>query len=283
MHTISRPRFSVLLFATVMATSLLFTQSVVAAVPGLINPKGFGYVYADYPAASNYTASEVDITVEADGSPNGYFFGHAIRFVNGTPTDGSYIGLQTGAGNGKLAIFSLWNATSATSPGVVVPFSTEGTGYSTKIAYDWQVGTTYRVRIGRLFQTTTGDSWGGWVTNLSTGQIKLIGQIKAPANITTIKPSTIDFHERYAGAINSCRDLIKSKGTFTNQRLNDGSTLPTTRRIAETTDVPACQMIFKTIAIPNGGRSVIGGLIFADKTTNTFRLNRKFQTLKISR
>jgi len=100
--------------------------------------------------------------------------------------DGAYGGIQTSGilANGQisdLAIFSIWNATTAV-PGPdagCTPFGGEGIGYSCRIATPMVVGNKYEITFGR--DIDRGPKW--WkatIKDFAKGTTRLIGSIEAP-------------------------------------------------------------------------------------------------------
>ncbi len=120
-----------------------------------------------------------DIVVFAGNDPGpsqSYFYSHQFGLVGG---DGGYIGIQSD-GNGKRAIFSIWQATAAYGPGIARPFSGEGEGYQTIIPYNWVPGHYYRLRVWTTGVDDVGTWWCGWIKDNSTGVENWIGCIRVP-------------------------------------------------------------------------------------------------------
>ncbi len=97
---------------------------------------------------------------------------------------GGYIGIQDGVGRsdgttGKLALFSIWNATGAKPArgSRCTTFSGEGNGYHCSIAYPWVVGHTYRLRVWWI---SPGD-FRGAIADEQTGVETVIGDILVPS------------------------------------------------------------------------------------------------------
>ncbi len=130
------------------ATVLLLSSTVaLAQVPG-------GLAAHHHNPAGSSNTMEVTLTVEVEPPASSSYFWAQQFWADATIDHGGYFGLQTGGvigtqNVGKMLIFSIWNATSATAgPGAVAqPFGGEGIGYSVRLAYDWQEGTPYRFRL----------------------------------------------------------------------------------------------------------------------------------------
>ncbi len=175
---------------------------------------------------AGYNSLSVDITPEKwEGGSHGYYYANNARFSNGTNI---YGGLQTNGYDGarplgKMAIFSIWNATTgiAESGGIGIPFDGEGTGYSVRLPFDWQVGTTYRFTIYIDRDASTGDRlWGASITDMHSGTTTRIGRIYAPVTFGKLH-SPVTFHEKYIGTTKSCSDLQPSQVRFSNMTAND--------------------------------------------------------------
>ena len=174
-----------------------------------------------------YSDIEVTMTPQV-GNGDYYYFANDVYFRNCSNECVAYGGLQTnGLSNGrwigKMAIFSIWNATrSIAAPGgSAEAFGGEGIGQSVRIAYPWQTGVSYKFKI---YLDTDGSSklWGASITNLSNGQTTLIGRIYAPTGYGLIY-GPITFHERFSGPPASCETVPSSQVRFSNMNANNGS------------------------------------------------------------
>lgn len=187
---------------------------------GLVNTQWFGLDGA-------YNDIEVTMTPQV-GDGDYYYFANQVAFRDCSGECGAYGGLQTNGYSGgrligKMAIFSIWNATrSIAAPGgSTEAFGGEGVGQSVRIAYPWQTGISYKFKI---YLDTDGSSklWGASVTNLSNGQTTLIGRIYAPPGNGLIY-SLGTFHERWGGPPASCETVPASQVRFSNMNANNGS------------------------------------------------------------
>ena len=125
----------------------------------------------------------------------------------------------------RLVDFQIWNITSGTpvSGGWGTGFGGEGVGYSVRIAYNWQVGHTYRMDVYLQSQSGGNNVWAGKVTDLSSGVTTAVGTLNAPGSFGLLDPATITFHERFSGPTASCSDITRSAVTFTNVTANNAS------------------------------------------------------------
>jgi hypothetical protein len=146
-----------------------------------VAPQGT-YTDWNWPATSGgYYNFDHDLRIQ-QVTPNApYFWSHQFGFVDG---DGGYLGLQSnGVGfdgyRGKLAIFSIWQATAASGPACGT-FGGEGTGYSCKIPYEWVANRRYRLRLWATGTDGADEWWGAWVMDRTTGAEQHIGSIRVP-------------------------------------------------------------------------------------------------------
>ncbi|KAI0559239.1 hypothetical protein FGB62_162g01 [Gracilaria domingensis] len=147
------------------------------------------------------------------------------------------MGLQTGANlggpNKKIAIFSIWNALDA-KPGhgedaYAGTFGGEGVGYSCKIAFEWEEGKQYHLRLFEIADSRYPDQpewWEAWVMNMETAQETFIGQIKVPASWGWMKGSTNFFVEYYL-SVPSCGQALFQQATLHTPMRENGRVLPT--------------------------------------------------------
>ena len=169
--------------------------------------------------------TDLNLTITTDpGSSSGYYWSHFFVFSNSSGFSRTgYTGLQT-VGNGKKAIFSIWNAIEANGAGCQ-PFGGEGTGYQCLINYNFQQGHTYRLRTARLGGDSTGDWWGSWVSDIQVPQQEVtIGLIKSPLNSGLIQTSYL-FDEYFLNVAN-CTSMAYAKIGFNNLMGNLGTITP---------------------------------------------------------
>ena len=107
---------------------------------------------------TGHSEMSVDITVQKDDFGDHYFYAHTI-YLNGKNIENNepnimYAGFQNKGWSGegwieKMAIFSVWGAYEGKKEpnGWGTEFGGEGTGYSVRIPFEWNVGKTYRLTI----------------------------------------------------------------------------------------------------------------------------------------
>jgi hypothetical protein len=186
------------------------------------------YSQFGFPTGS-HSSREINLTINVDpGAGAARFFAHNFSFAQHV----GYLGLQTDARlrdgtTGKVAIMSIWNATGARagdSGSWTTPFDGEGIGYSVRIAYPWQAGRSYRLRV--LERTT--NSWGGYVTDLSTGRVTYLGSIQAASGTGRLRGASTTFTEYYGPDFAQCSDLRRSQVTWSRPTANNGAVASTT-------------------------------------------------------
>jgi hypothetical protein len=187
-----------------------------SAASAQVGPQG---TYSDWQQASSPSNGffNLDITVfpgnEPDVSHHGIFYAHQFGIRAGA---GGYVGLQKD-GNGKRAIFSIWDALAAGGPGegqpcgenappCAGPFGGEGEGYQTMVPFEWEAGHYYTYRVWVLGSDTSGTWWGGWIID-EEGAETFIGEIKVPASWQWLDGYSITWVEYYANSAASCSEL----------------------------------------------------------------------------
>jgi hypothetical protein len=135
---------------------------------------------------------------------------------------GGYLGLQTNGSRpdgstGDTAIFSLWNA-NAVSGGNCGAFGGEGSGYSCRLAYPIAVNTYYRYRIWRGSADSSGQWWGAWIENMSTGIDTYLGSIRVGSG-NTLASGVANFVEYFGTAV-TCSTVPRSQAVWTQPAAN---------------------------------------------------------------
>jgi hypothetical protein len=257
------------LAAMVLAAPVLLAAPPATAISPFDASGNFSVTRFSYPASTGYTSMDIELTPEAADGPDGYAFWHQANFVC-TPTCESFarIGLQTvgtsafGSG-GKVAVFSLYDGNLAVGPQYAAPLTpNEGTGYSVRIKYNWQINHTYRLRIYRhaSASSSNGDFWAGSIIDTTTGIESFIGRIRLPRLNTRLANASLTVHERYSGPTINCTDMYYSKIRFTNPHMNTATTSVTPAAMNLTEKLgSACDALFQAQTIPGGMRGVIGG------------------------
>lgn len=195
--------------------------------------------------SDSYTSIEVDITPEV-GDGDYYYFANDVYFRNCSGNECvAYAGLQTNGFDGskwigKMAIFSLWNATQSIAEpgGTSVAFGGEGVGQSVRIPYNWQVGISYRLKI-YLDVDGTSKLWGATLTDLSNNQTTRIGRIYAPVGYGLIY-GPVTFHERYGGPDATCQTVTPSQVHFSNMTGNNGTVVSSAWNHYYRASLPGC-------------------------------------------
>lgn len=176
------------------------------------------YVDEDVPSGPHWNHDyRMAIAEEAPGSP--YFYSNQFAFAGG---GGGYVGLQSGSpyGNGKLLIFSIWDATiaSAGAGAWCQAFGGEGVGMSCRKEYDWVEGRTYRLRLWR----TGADDWSAWILDETTNVSDFLGTIRAPAGSGDLSYN-VHWIEWFGSAVGHCADIPYTMGYFHPTVANGGA------------------------------------------------------------
>lgn len=169
--------------------------------------------------------TEVNMKIINDpGATSYYYWSYFFSFANSTSSNSryGYTGLQT-VGNGKVAIFSIWNALAAQGSNCT-PFGGEGIGYHCYVNLNFVRGHTYHFRVWRLSSDNTGDWWGSFVSDTADNIETAIGFIKSPPNSGLITQSNI-FVEYYQNVM-SCAAMPYAKIGFSNLMGNVGTMRP---------------------------------------------------------
>ena len=165
-----------------------------------------------------YDSIEQTVIPQQDAPVDAFYMSMTVyywgSFINPQPEGYgpmAYMGLQTSP-QGKQAIFSLWDATTGWSIGIARKFSGEGTGWQTIIPYAWVAGHTYRFRISRTSEHDPehGTTWSGYVLDVTTGEEREIGIIRAPHSYGRLKNQIVDFTEYY-GAVQRCSRFLNMR------------------------------------------------------------------------
>ena len=146
----------------------------------MVRPRGT-YTYWRWPAtAAGASSLAWNLTVLRDPGQATYFWAHSWRFQGG---DVGYFGLQAhdrrdDGSHGRLAVFSVWSAIGCGDnpgchPGV------EGSPFWTcRLAYQWQPGRAYRLRVARA----RAGWWRASVADLDGGTETTVSGIRMPAS-----------------------------------------------------------------------------------------------------
>lgn len=223
---------------------MIFAAGSVAAPRGafadvITNPTHIIDDQWNFPSSSGYKDIRTDITPEADGSPNGYFYASEFYFPGNnskTPSGGAatgYMGLQDQGNdsNGHTlpysALIVMYGAVSASASGSATSEcgnpSGEGYGCSLHLAYDWTLDHTYRFDVSYAGVSGSNNVWEAQFTDLNIGQVIQLGSIDYPSSYGLLAPAVITFHERFSGLTTSCSNIITSFVKFANVTANNGT------------------------------------------------------------
>jgi Domain of unknown function (DUF3472) len=180
------------------------TLSILAPTNALATPHRNAHIYNfwDFNGATGFWNVDQHLWI---GRKAPYSF-WASTWAWSNSQSGGYIGLQTNGlrfdgSKGDTAIFSAWNATSASGPSCGT-FGGEGTGYSCRLAYTINPGRYYRLRVWRLNADSFGQWWGGWIKDEYTGTERYIGKIRVSRSY--VRMGTPRNFSEYFGSAVSC-------------------------------------------------------------------------------
>ena len=174
-------------------------------------------------APDGYTSFEWELTPRTDPSPDGYFWSHQFWLVGG-------------------------EAVTADGPVYVSRFDGEGVGYSVRVPFDWEVGSTYELRVAAAGPHL----WEAFVG------ARLIGRIEVPARWRGLRDVSIMWTERYAGPVSSCADIAHSVARFGVPTADGGAVAPRSRH-HHLSEPPGCPGSSVGDA-PDGIVHVMGGV-----------------------
>lgn len=168
------------------------------------------HAYAYWNLSADGGIWNVDQSIQVRDPARATFWAGNWQWNNTSLSGGGYFGLQKNGSrfdgtSGSTAIFSVWNATGARGPGCGT-FGNEGIGYSCRIAYPISSDRMYRLRLWRVEADSSGQWWGAWVKDLSTGVEQWIGTIRAPLNATAVA-RYVNFTEYFGDAV-ATPDLV---------------------------------------------------------------------------
>ena len=219
---------------------------------------------AQWPTSKKgYTEMSVDITVHQDDFEDYFFYAHTI-YLNGENTDNDepnimYAGFQNKGSSSegwieKMGIFSVWGAYEGTKEpnGWGTEFGGEGTGYSVRIPYEWNVWKTYRLTIKIIESDAKNNIFAASLTDLETGLTERIGRIPVSKN-RGLMYSPVSFHEVFKLNKNKipskCDGYSSSIVSFTNAKADGKKLKP---NIYHEKTYSKCKDISGSIYIPDG-------------------------------
>ena len=192
----------------------------------------FNYPELTGDKSGNYN---LDFFLTIDKESPTYYWALQFYFVDGKI---GYMGLQTTTtargDDEKIALFSIWDSKKAESApnGSSEAYSHEGSGFSTRIKYNWQEGKQYRVRVwtlGDVSEENKDTWWGAWVMDMETEKEDFIGKILVPASWKKLQPISVNFTEYYGtqdGKQHPCSIIGQVKTTYTFPTMNNGTIKP---------------------------------------------------------
>ena len=234
--TISASRSIATLALLVVSIFMVFDSGKIFAAEHNHGPTGT-YTDWNWPEAPlnpdgkrGYLGFEHCVTPEVEPARDvGYFWSHQVAFIDG---EAAYFGLQTlgrhpDGQEGKVAIFSVWNALSARGPGIAKRFDGEGEGFQTMIPFEWKARHKYQLRMFRSGSNPKGTEWTATVQEEGSGQERVIGRITVPKKWGYLSNWSVMWSERYTGPeIETCDDVGYSKVLFGQPAANGGQVRP---------------------------------------------------------
>jgi hypothetical protein len=205
------------------------------------------------PRAGGYHQLAWTVTIRTDPSPDGYFWAHQFGFGGG---EQGYCGLQTHNAElgGKIAIFSVWSALGADGPEHAGRFGGEGTGFTARIRYEWQVDVPYRLTVERTASDDAGAWWRAQVADPTTEVVATVGSILVPAQWDGLAATSVMWSERYAGPLRTCADIRHSVVELTDPTADGTTALGFHHHLA----VPETCPNSRIDALASGGRHEMG-------------------------
>jgi hypothetical protein len=158
---------------------------------GIIWQHQHAHVYAYWNMAVVGDTWNIDQNIQVlQRARDSYWAGSWTWNVPRETSEGGYAGIQTNGGRfdgstGDTAIFSIWRANGSRGPACGA-FGGEGTGLSCRRAYTINTNRLYRLRIWRLNADSSGQWWGAWILDQSTGVETWIGDLRAPHGVTSM-------------------------------------------------------------------------------------------------
>ena len=186
------------------------------------------WAFPDRPPGEYLWAVDQIIWIEQKAATT--FWALVTPMTGGNPGDLAYMGLQTDSdlGGGDAAFFSVWNADQARdADGTCQEFTERGIdgatrGKSCRVSFNINTGVQYRYRIVREEPDETGQWWGAWILDTSTGVDVHLGDLHV-ASTSLANPN--DFSE-YFGKPVACDQVPVSIVDWTRPAGNTDSNGP---------------------------------------------------------
>lgn len=186
-------------------------------------PFGIISIKHSFPVNMNYHKQSFKLKIDYEPKfAAGYFWAQQFWFNRG---NGGYYGIQSdGDIDGtrqKIAIFSIWESVAAvksSQPGSSAEsFGHEGSGFSCKIPFQWEEGSSYKLELRRIFSGNIMEniSWEASILNIVSNQAFLIGCISVPAVWGNLQPNS-NFFVEYFRNVPSCYDTPFEKSVYGN-------------------------------------------------------------------
>jgi hypothetical protein len=99
----------------------------------------------------------------------------------------------------------------------------EGAGHSLRIAYEWQAGRTYRLRVAEFGASR----WGGYVTDTASGAVTYLGSIQAGSGAGRIRGSSVASTQYVGPDFAQCSDLRLGRVSWARPTANVGAVAST--------------------------------------------------------
>lgn len=124
-----------------------------------------------------------------------------------------YLGLQTDGNRfdgsvGDMAIFSVWNARGGAGTSCQA-LEGDDSIWSCRLAFPVLTDRGYRLRLWFLENNATGQWWGAWIQDMTTGEDTLIGAIAVDPSHNAIAPLT-GTSSYFFGMATDCSDIPAS-------------------------------------------------------------------------
>jgi len=148
---------------------------------------------------------------------------HEFKLAGG---NGGSFGLVTGAGGGepgpgKFAVFSIVGAVGADN-GSAGPGEGDGPAWTCQIAYPWEAGRSYGMRIW----SEVPGWWSAAVTDLAAGDDRLIGRIRVPDEWRQLAGWSVMSTRYRDGPVGRCDDLAECRVAFRQPTANENRIQP---------------------------------------------------------
>lgn len=159
---------------------------------------GADYAYWHFSGLDS-TFWNVDQYIQVQQKAPTTFWAMQVFFADSN--DAGYMGLQQrAAGEGDIAIFSLWNANAARGSSCGT-FGGEGVGYSCRMPFDVIEGNWYRLRLWRMETEGANQWWGAWIYSYNTNTDYYVGSIRVPAKGHSTINGVLNFSEYWGQSV----------------------------------------------------------------------------------